>query len=103
MIIEEKDFRLIPSCNNASDFWDVELLVSIKPKGINAVARQEFKNVAYGCPITSAIKIVINYRILHNHAKDNITLVQYLKEYITQIKELKKLLLDTTTQPDLLD
>jgi len=103
MIIEEKDFRLIPSTNTASDYWDLELLVSIKPKGTDAAARTDFKNVGYGLSLCSAIKRICNYRIQHRHKEENISLVQYLKEYTSLLAELKEALLDKTNSPQLLD
>lgn len=103
MTIEEQDFRLIPSSNVASDFWDLELLVTIKAKTENAIPRQEFKNVGYGLTLVSAIKRICNYRIQHKHKKEAITLVQYLKEYTKLLKELKQSVLDTTSKPQLMD
>ena len=104
MTIEEQDFRLTPSSNTASDFWDLELLVTIKPKGTSdAVPRQDFKNVGYGLTLVSAIKRICNYRIQHKHKKEAITLVQYLKEYTKLLKELKQSVLDTTSKPQLMD
>ena len=99
MIIEEQDFRLTPSSNVASDFWDLELLVNIK----GTDPRQEFKNVGYGLPLISAIKRICNYRIQHRHKKEAITLAQYLKEYIKLFKELKTSIYDTTGKSQLLD
>lgn len=99
MTIEEQDFRLTPSSNVASDFWDLELLVNIK----GTDPRQEFKNVGYGLTLVSAIKRICNYRIQHKHRQEAITLAQYLKEYIKLLKELKKSVLDTTSKPQLMD
>lgn len=103
MTIEEQDFRLTPSSNTASNFWDLELLVTIKAKTENAVSRQEFKNVGYGLTLYSAIKRICNYRIQHRHKQEAITLVQYLKEYIKLLKELKQQLLEETSKPQLMD
>ena len=60
MVIEESDFRLT-SVNEFSTKWDLELLYTIRPKGKEA--RTEFKAVAYGLPLESALKRVINFRI----------------------------------------
>lgn len=103
MTIEEQDFRLTPSSNTATDFWDLELLVTIKAKTENALPRQEFKNVGYGLTLVSAIKRICNYRIQHRHKQEAITLVQYLKEYIKLLKELKQQLLEETSKPQLMD
>ncbi|MCH3981005.1 MAG: hypothetical protein LKE41_03635 [Prevotella sp.] len=69
MTIEESDFRLSPSSNTASDFWDLELLVTVKAtkKEENSVPKQKFKNVGYGLPLVSAVKRICNYRIQHKH------------------------------------
>lgn len=103
MTIEEADYRLKPAMNDASNFWDLELLVTIKPKGTNSVARKEFKSMGYGMPIESCIQRIANYRILHKHGGDAITMIQYLKEYISQIKELKDKLLVKDSKPQLLE
>lgn len=103
MTIEENDFRLTPSSNTASNFWDLELLVTIKAKTENAIPRQEFKNVGYGLTLYSAIKRICNYRIQHRHKQETITLVQYLKEYIKLLKELKQQLLEEISKPQLMD
>lgn len=86
MIIEEKDFRLIP----VSDFcpiFDLELLYTIRPKGKET--RQEFKNVAYGISLESALEKVIQYRLSCKH--DTINLTTYLKEYKEELESLRKL------------
>lgn len=103
MTIEEQDFRLTPSSNTATDFWDLELLVTIKSKAENALPRQEFKNVGYGLTLYSAIKRICNYRIQHRHKQEAITLVQYLKEYIKLLEELRQQLLEETSKPQLMD
>lgn len=103
MIIEEKDFRLTPSNNTASDYWDLELLVSIKPKGTATVARTDFKNVGYGLSMYSAIKRICNYRIQHKHKEESISLTKYLKEYIALLTELRKTLMDNSNPTQLLD
>ena len=103
MTIEEQDFRLTPSSNTASNFWDLELLVTIRVKGTKIETRQEFKNVGYGLTLEYAIRRICNYRIQHKHKKEAITLAQYLKEYIQLLKELKQSVLDTTSKPQLMD
>lgn len=87
MIIEESDFRLT-SVNEYSTKWDLELLYTIRPKGKEA--RTEFKPVAYGLPLESALRRVVNFRI-NNKYKDSIKLKDYLKEYQDQINQLKQL------------
>lgn len=105
MTIEESDFKLTPSSNDASDFWNLELLVTIKTtkNEENSVPKQKFKNVGYGIPLISAVKRICNYRIQHKHRGEAITLAQFLKEYIQLLKELKASILDTTSKPQLLD
>lgn len=90
MTIEGDDFRLSPSLNNASDCWDLELLVTIK--GVKGrESRQELKNVGYGLSLESAIRRIINYRIIHKHGEDAITLKTYLEEYKEGIDKLNNL------------
>ena len=105
MTIEETDFKLTPSSNDASDFWNLELLVTIKAtkNEENSAPKQKFKNVGYGIPLISAVKRICNYRIQHKHRGEAITLAQFLKEYIQLLKELKASILDTTSKPQLLD
>lgn len=88
MTIEESDFRLT-SVNEYSTKWDLELLYTIRPKGKEA--RTEFKAVAYGLPLESALKRVINFRINNKH-QDTISLKDYLKEYKDQLNQLNHLL-----------
>lgn len=103
MTIEENDFRLTPAINDASDFWNLELLVTIKNRDELGGTRQEFKIVGYGMPLTSAIKRICNYRIQHKHKKECISMVQYLKEYISLLKELKHNIQDETSKPQLME
>lgn len=86
MIIEEKDFRLIP-VSDSCPIFDLELLYTIRPKGKET--RQEFKNVAYGISLESALEKVIQYRLSCKH--DTINLTTYLKEYNEELESLRKL------------
>ena len=86
MTIEEKDFRLTP-VSESSPVFDLELLYTIRPKGKEA--RQEFKNVAYGISLESALKKVIQYRISCKH--DITDLATYLKEFREELDSLRKL------------
>lgn len=88
MIIEEQDFRLTPSSNTASNFWDLELLVTIRVKGTKIETRQEFKNVGYGLTLESAIRRICNYRIQHRHSGQAVTLAQYIKEYGEEVDKI---------------
>ena len=86
MIIEEKDFRLTP-ISESSPMFDLELLLTVRPKGKEA--RQEFKNVAYGISLESALKKVIQYRVSCKH--DTIDLATYLNEFRNELDSLKAL------------
>lgn len=88
MVIEESDFRLT-SVNEYSTKWDLELLYIVRPKGKEA--RTEFKVVAYGLPLESALKRIINFRISNKH-QDVLSLKDYLKEYKNQLNQLNHLL-----------
>ena len=85
MIIEEKDFRLIP-IKDYGDMFDLELLKTVN-KG-KETERQEFKVVAYGVRIDSALRYVANARIAERNP-GTIDLKTYLQEY-RNIKEKKK-------------
>lgn len=86
MVIEEKDFRLTPVSDSCPVF-DLELLSTIRPKGKEA--RQEFKNVAYGISLESALRKVIQYRVSRKH--DTVNLATYLKEFREELDSLRKL------------
>ena len=86
MIIEESDFRLENS-SDFSQFWDLELLYTVKPK--SGEARQEFKNSGYGLTLESAIKRVINYRL--SNKKEIYTLKEYLEEYKAENDKIRRL------------
>lgn len=86
MIIKEKDFQLTP-VSDSSSMFDLELLYTIRPKGKEA--RQEFKNVAYGISLESALKKIIQYRISCKY--DVVDLATYLKEFREELDSLRKL------------
>lgn len=86
MIIEESDFRLTP-VSETSSLFDLELLYTIRPKGKET--RQEFKNVAYGISLESALRKVIQYRLSCKH--DSVNLSTYLKEFREELDSLRKL------------
>lgn len=87
MVIEEKDFRLIP-IKDSGDMFDLELLRTVN-KG-KETERQEFKNVAYGVTIESAMKYIANARIAANNP-NVIDLKTYLEEYRKILDEIKTL------------
>lgn len=86
MTIEEQDFRLTP-VSESSSMFDLELMYTVHPKGKEA--RQEFKNVAYGISLESALKKVIQYRISCKH--DTTDLATYLKDFREESDSLKAL------------
>lgn len=88
MVIEEKDFRLIPLSESSLRF-DLELLYTINPKGKDS--RQEFKNAAYGISLDYAIKKIAHYRVSQNHKEEAITLLTYFKEFKEELDSLKAL------------
>lgn len=89
MVIEEKDFRLIP-ISESSPHFDLELLHLIKPKGKEP--RLEFKNVAYGISLESAIKKIAHFRVSCNHRDEAVQLVTYFEEFKYELDSLKELL-----------
>ena len=86
MTIEEQDFRLTP-VSESSSMFDLELMYTVHPKGKEA--RQEFKNVAYGISLESALKKIIQYRISCKH--DTTDLATYLKDFREELDSLKAL------------
>ena len=85
MIIEESDFRLIP-VKESGLLFDLELLKVINKGKENE--RTEFKNIAYGITIESALKYIANARINAKY-DDSISLKQYLQEYKDIINSIK--------------
>jgi hypothetical protein len=88
MTIQESDFILTPSVNDASNFWDLQLLVTIK--GVKGKEdRQEFKQMGYGLTLSSAIRRIANYRVMHNNPKEALT----MHSYLDKLKEQEDLLI----------
>lgn len=85
MIIEESDFRLIP-VKESGLLFDLELLKVINKGKENE--RTEFKNIAYGITLESALKYIANARISAKH-EGSISLQQYLQEYKDVINSIK--------------
>ncbi len=90
MVIEEKDFRLIPVDDSTTKF-DLELLRLIQPRGKEP--RLEFKNVAYCISLESAIKKIAHFRVSNNHKDEAIQLMTYFGEFKEEINSLKELLI----------
>lgn len=88
MVIEEKDFRLIPISDSSPKF-DLELLYKVQPKGKES--RFEFKNVAYGINLEYAIKKIAHYRVCCKHKEEAIELLTYFKEFKEELDSLKAL------------
>ena len=86
MVIEEKDFRMT-QISPSSPFWDLDLLKTIKPKG--GEARQEFTNVGYGMTLGHCLKSIVNFRIASRHIDEALSLKEYLKEFLVELKEIK--------------
>lgn len=89
MIIEEKDFRIIPISDD-SPFFDLELLYVIKSR--NGENRLEFKNSGYGLPLGSALRKVAHYKVACKHRDEAIKLKTYVEEYKQATQELLDLL-----------
>lgn len=85
MVIEESDFRLIP-VKESGLLFDLELLKVINKGKENE--RTEFKNIAYGITIESALKYIANARINAKY-NDSISLKQYLQEYKDIINSIR--------------
>lgn len=86
MVIEEKDFRLVPVKND--NRFDLELLQTVNKGKENE--RQEFKNVAYGITMELAMKYIANARIFSSE-KESIDMKTYLQEYRNILAELREL------------
>lgn len=90
MIIEESDFKLIPA-KDGSPYWDLELLYEVKSK---SGVKKEFKPSGYSYKLETAIKKIINYRIISSHKEEAISMYSYLKEYKKEVNKLHYLLKD---------
>lgn len=88
MTIEEKDFRLAP-VSDSSICFDLELLYTIRPKGKEE--RLEFKNVAYGISLETAIKKIAQHRVVCKHKDEAIKLLTYFSEFKKELDSLKEL------------
>lgn len=88
MVIEERDFRLIP-VSEASPMFDLELLYTIRPKGKEA--RQEFKNAGYGMGLETVVKKIAQYRVSSKHEDESIKLLEYFTEFKKELDSLKEL------------
>lgn len=75
MLIEEEDFRL--SNDGESDYWDLELLKTVRPKG--KPERREFQVIGYGYSFPNALKVIANHRM--SMKKDVYTLKEYIQDY----------------------
>lgn len=87
MVIEEEDFRLTSVSEHDIQF-DLELLYVVRPRGKEP--RREFKNVAYGLPLSAALQKVAQYRISCNHP-EALKLNEYLNEFKKEIASLRAL------------
>ena len=87
MIIEEPDFKMT-SVDETGDFWDLELIHTIKPKG--KPERQEFKESGYGLRFPTCMSKIANYRL--SCKKEIRSLKEYVQEYIKELDEIKILL-----------
>lgn len=88
MIIEEKDFRLIP-VSETSELFDLEVLYTVNKGKENE--RTEFRNVGYGLPLESAIKKIATYRLNNKLGDDPIGLRVYLEAYKDIVNDVRKL------------
>ena len=86
MTIEEKDFRMT-QISQSSSFWDLELLKTIKPKG--GEPRQEFVNAGYGMTLGHCLKSIVNFRIASRHIEGALSMKEYLKEFLAELKVIK--------------
>ncbi len=84
MVIQGSDYRLTPIDDNDLKF-DLELLYHVKGKS----ERDEFKNVAYGLSLDTAIKRIVQYRITQNYKDNAIELSNYFKDFKSYLEQLK--------------
>lgn len=83
MVIEGSFYRVTP-VNDHSAFFDLELLYEIGGKN----PRKEFKAVAYGLRLDSAINAIIRYGINNKYKDEVITFKQYVDEYKKQREQI---------------
>ena len=84
--IIEKDFRLT-SVSDGSIFFDLEILLPVFNKEKNET-RYEFKNVAYGLPLATALTRVAMHRA---EKSDSTDLRSYITRFTDACKELEKI------------
>lgn len=88
MRIEEKDF-ILESANEKGNFFDLSLSVKINKGKENE--RDEMKNVAYGIPLSTALKYIAHYRA-SNDLGEVTTLKEYISSYNKAVEKLEALI-----------
>jgi len=91
MTIEGEDFTFT-ALGDSLPLFDVDLITTINKGKKNE--RSEKKNVAYGVPLSKAIKILLHYRVKKKCKDEVITLKEYLKLYRESLDEIKDLCLE---------
>lgn len=86
MKIQEEDFILETSTSDSDIFWDLTFKKIINKGKDNE--RQEFKDPIYGIPFESALKRIVNFRILNKKYKDLYTLNQYIDDFKEECENL---------------
>ena len=84
--IIEKDFKLT-SVSDGSIFFDLEILLPVFNKEKNET-RYEFKNVAYGLPLSTALIRVAMHRSEDSEKTD---LLSYIERFEEACRELEKI------------
>lgn len=87
IIIEEKDFKMVQSIKT-SPFFDLYLPYIVNEGKSNQ--REEMKLFGYGMSFEACIDILIKKKL--SEKKDSYSIEEYLKSYIDEIKEVKKLI-----------
>lgn len=89
MTITEADFTLKPS-SACVDRYDLTFNKRVKKRDTGQYAIEP-GDTLYGLTIPSAMRKIVHHRIAKKYAEDNITLMQFVKEWKIESKELNKL------------
>ena len=85
--IIEKDFRLA-SVSDGNIFFDLEILLPVFNKEKNET-RYEFKNVAYGLPLSIALIRVAMHRSEDSEKTDLLSYIERFEEACQELEKIK--------------
>ena len=86
MEIVEPDFTMKP-CSKISNKWDLTFMKRVKKRDTGKF-EIEPGDTLYGLTLTDAMKRIAHHRVARKYEEDNITLKQFMKDYLSAYKEV---------------